>query len=152
MDRASHDRTGMQAIFCCLKTWILARKGGITGKYLEGKWVPCIIIQAPYSVLPMIISSAAPRSQTSGCKMGTLFSESSVYCTRHGWHSGAVCRTGRSKTSRAPYYQAAGIDPGSTGFLIHGDLWTGNALADRDGNPAIIDPAAHYGWRKQNWR
>lgn len=30
--------------------------------------------------------------------------------------------------------------------LIHGDLWSGNALTTEDGAPAIIDPAAHYGW------
>jgi fructosamine-3-kinase len=30
--------------------------------------------------------------------------------------------------------------------LIHGDLWSGNAMTDRDGGPAIIDPAAHFGW------
>ena len=30
--------------------------------------------------------------------------------------------------------------------LLHGDLWTGNAMCDDSGNPAIIDPAAHYGW------
>ncbi|MCJ7701874.1 MAG: fructosamine kinase family protein [Anaerolineales bacterium] len=30
--------------------------------------------------------------------------------------------------------------------LIHGDLWSGNALTTADGSPAIIDPAAHYGW------
>jgi fructosamine-3-kinase len=30
--------------------------------------------------------------------------------------------------------------------LIHGDLWSGNAMTDSRGSPAIIDPAAHYGW------
>jgi fructosamine-3-kinase len=30
--------------------------------------------------------------------------------------------------------------------LIHGDLWSGNALTDAAGQPALIDPAAHYGW------
>lgn len=30
--------------------------------------------------------------------------------------------------------------------LIHGDLWSGNAISDSEGGPAIIDPAAHYGW------
>jgi fructosamine-3-kinase len=30
--------------------------------------------------------------------------------------------------------------------LIHGDLWTGNVHAGRDGRPAIIDPATHFGW------
>ena len=36
--------------------------------------------------------------------------------------------------------------PEQPASLIHGDLWTGNAMTDREGNPAIIDPAAHYGW------
>jgi fructosamine-3-kinase len=30
--------------------------------------------------------------------------------------------------------------------LLHGDLWSGNAIVDSDGNPAMIDPATHYGW------
>jgi len=30
--------------------------------------------------------------------------------------------------------------------LIHGDLWHGNVIADAHGAPALIDPAAHYGW------
>lgn len=30
--------------------------------------------------------------------------------------------------------------------LIHGDLWSGNVIADERGSPAIIDPATHYGW------
>jgi len=30
--------------------------------------------------------------------------------------------------------------------LIHGDLWSGNAITDSNGAPAIIDPAVHYGW------
>ena len=30
--------------------------------------------------------------------------------------------------------------------LIHGDLWSGNAISGPQGEPALIDPAAHYGW------
>lgn len=30
--------------------------------------------------------------------------------------------------------------------LLHGDLWSGNAITDQHGAPALIDPAAHYGW------
>lgn len=30
--------------------------------------------------------------------------------------------------------------------MIHGDLWSGNAISDAIGAPAMIDPAAHYGW------
>jgi protein-ribulosamine 3-kinase len=36
--------------------------------------------------------------------------------------------------------------PAQPASLIHGDLWSGNALADEKGEPAIIDPAAHFGW------
>lgn len=31
---------------------------------------------------------------------------------------------------------------------VHGDLWSGNVLADRDGRPWLIDPAAHGGHRE----
>jgi fructosamine-3-kinase len=31
---------------------------------------------------------------------------------------------------------------------LHGDLWRGNALADRHGTPWLIDPAAHGGHRE----
>ncbi len=30
--------------------------------------------------------------------------------------------------------------------LIHGDLWSGNAMTGPEGEPALIDPAVHYGW------
>ena len=39
--------------------------------------------------------------------------------------------------------ELAPLQPAS---LIHGDLWSGNAMTDAKGAPAIIDPAAHYGW------
>lgn len=36
--------------------------------------------------------------------------------------------------------------PEQPASLLHGDLWSGNAISDSDGNPALIDPAVHYGW------
>ena len=36
--------------------------------------------------------------------------------------------------------------PPQSPALIHGDLWSGNALCGPDGEPALVDPAAHYGW------
>jgi protein-ribulosamine 3-kinase len=36
--------------------------------------------------------------------------------------------------------------PWQPASLLHGDLWTGNAIADENGKPAIIDPAVYYGW------
>lgn len=32
--------------------------------------------------------------------------------------------------------------------LLHGDLWSGNYLADENGNSVIIDPAVYYGHRE----
>lgn len=36
--------------------------------------------------------------------------------------------------------------PEQPASLLHGDLWSGNALTDAHGGPALIDPAAHFGW------
>jgi protein-ribulosamine 3-kinase len=36
--------------------------------------------------------------------------------------------------------------PEQPASLIHGDLWSGNTISDAQGKPALIDPAAHYGW------
>lgn len=36
--------------------------------------------------------------------------------------------------------------PEQPASLIHGDLWSGNAIADARGTPAMIDPAVHFGW------
>ncbi len=36
--------------------------------------------------------------------------------------------------------------PAQPASLLHGDLWSGNALTEASGGPAIIDPAAYYGW------
>ena len=36
--------------------------------------------------------------------------------------------------------------PEQPASLIHGDLWSGNAMTGSAGEPAIIDPAAHFGW------
>jgi fructosamine-3-kinase len=36
--------------------------------------------------------------------------------------------------------------PQQPASLIHGDLWGGNAISDAAGQPALIDPAAHYAW------
>lgn len=36
--------------------------------------------------------------------------------------------------------------PPQSPALIHGDLWGGNAVTGPRGEPALIDPAAHFGW------
>lgn len=36
--------------------------------------------------------------------------------------------------------------PEQPASILHGDLWSGNSMTDAKGQPAIIDPAAYYGW------
>ena len=36
--------------------------------------------------------------------------------------------------------------PSQPASLIHGDLWSGNIHTGPQGEPVLIDPAAHYGW------
>ncbi len=36
--------------------------------------------------------------------------------------------------------------PSQPASLIYGDLWSGNAITGPAGEPALIDPAVHYGW------
>lgn len=35
--------------------------------------------------------------------------------------------------------------------LLHGDLWSGNWLADKNGSAWFIDPATHYGFRESDF-
>jgi len=36
--------------------------------------------------------------------------------------------------------------PCQPAVLLHGDLWSGNVICGPQGEPALIDPAAYYGW------
>ena len=43
-------------------------------------------------------------------------------------------------------HSLASLVPEQPASMLHGDLWSGNAISDAQGGPAIIDPAAYYGW------
>lgn len=60
---------------------------------------------------------------------------------RRGLLSGADVNQVERLAARLPL-----LIPDQPASLVHGDLWTGNAMTDRDGKPAIIDPAVHFGW------
>jgi fructosamine-3-kinase len=40
------------------------------------------------------------------------------------------------------------IIPSEKPALIHGDLWSGNFMVNKDGSPCLIDPAVYYGHRE----
>lgn len=42
------------------------------------------------------------------------------------------------------------IFPNEKPALLHGDLWSGNIIKGKDGNPALIDPAVYYGHREMD--
>lgn len=59
--------------------------------------------------------------------------------------NGLLCRADEDKIERLVSQLRERI-PSQPASLLHGDLWSGNALSDSSGAPAIIDPAAHFGW------
>lgn len=54
--------------------------------------------------------------------------------------------TGDAKKVENIAHRLEELIPKQPASLLHGDLWSGNALTDAQGMPALIDPAAHYGW------
>ncbi len=60
---------------------------------------------------------------------------------KHGLLSATEVHLAERLAERLP-----GLVPAQPASIIHGDLWSGNALADSSGAPALIDPAAYYGW------
>ncbi|MGB3465835.1 MAG: fructosamine kinase family protein [Cyclobacteriaceae bacterium] len=53
-----------------------------------------------------------------------------------------------AKRFRYLYSQLPGLLVEEPASLLHGDLWSGNFIADADGNPCLIDPAVYYGNRE----
>ena len=58
-----------------------------------------------------------------------------------GWLSSDEIRQVIRLANRLPE-----LIPPQPASLLHGDLWSGNLITDARGQPALIDPAAHFGW------
>ena len=43
------------------------------------------------------------------------------------------------------------IIPKTDPSLIHGDLWSGNLISDKNNYPVLIDPAVYYGHPEMDW-
>ena len=41
--------------------------------------------------------------------------------------------------------------PNTKPSLIHGDLWSGNLISDKNNEPVLIDPAVYYGHPEMDW-
>jgi fructosamine-3-kinase len=64
---------------------------------------------------------------------------------RRGHATDELTRLGESLLDRLDDLLDAGDEPAC---LLHGDLWSGNFLADDAGAPVLIDPAAYHGQRE----
>ena len=53
-----------------------------------------------------------------------------------------------SKKFESIYSKLPSLLPEEKPSLLHGDLWSGNLLADEKGEPCLIDPAVYYGNRE----
>ena len=54
------------------------------------------------------------------------------------------------KKFRAIYPRLHEFFPKERPSLLHGDLWSGNVMADSHGFPALIDPAVYFGNREMD--
>ncbi|NLT05979.1 MAG: fructosamine kinase family protein, partial [Solirubrobacterales bacterium] len=61
---------------------------------------------------------------------------------------GALDATGVAAVERVCHRLPELAGPAEPPARLHGDLWSGNVLADRAGRPHLIDPAAHGGHRE----
>ncbi len=60
-------------------------------------------------------------------------------------HRGALQRQGEELLAHLDRLLG---DHAPTPSLLHGDLWSGNTMVDREGRPVLIDPAVYYGDRE----
>jgi len=56
-----------------------------------------------------------------------------------------LLEAGHARQFEKLYKKLEDIFPIETPSLLHGDLWSGNFLADETGNPVLIDPAVYFG-------
>ncbi|TDQ17577.1 fructosamine-3-kinase [Algoriphagus boseongensis] len=54
------------------------------------------------------------------------------------------------KNFQAIYPKLDSLFPKEKPALLHGDLWSGNVICDREGKPCLIDPAIYYGHREMD--
>jgi fructosamine-3-kinase len=64
---------------------------------------------------------------------------------RENGHEGKLLRDGAKLLDRIEDFFVGYTPPPS---LVHGDLWSGNASCDADGEPVVYDPAVYYGDRE----
>ena len=63
-------------------------------------------------------------------------------------HSGALSAGGARAVEAVCERMGELAGPSETPARLHGDLWSGNVMADAHGAPVLIDPAAHGGHRE----
>jgi fructosamine-3-kinase len=57
---------------------------------------------------------------------------------------------GETRQLEEIYSRISNIFPPEPPSLLHGDLWAGNVMCDRSGQPVFIDPSVYYGHREMD--
>jgi fructosamine-3-kinase len=65
--------------------------------------------------------------------------------TRQALDAGGLDRDGAATLGRLAERMEDFCGPPSPPARLHGDLWSGNVMVDRDGRPWLVDPAAYGG-------
>jgi fructosamine-3-kinase len=88
---------------------------------------------------------AAPPADGSRLTVSGLYSLRIEDLARQALETGAIQRGDAAAISRAAEEIDRFSGPPVPPVRLHGDLWTGNIIADRDGRPWLIDPAPYGG-------
>lgn len=75
-----------------------------------------------------------------------FFAEFRLYFQAHLAHHNKLLDSYDTRQVEAICQHLPNLIPSQPASLLHGDLWSGNAITDLNGHPAIIDPAVYYGW------
>lgn len=88
-----------------------------------------------------------------GLQINTQTADGHDFFAQHRLLSQAQRATDRGLLSRQRFddvqaicAQLKNLLPDLPPVLVHGDLWSGNVIADDQGDPALIDPAPYWGW------
>lgn len=88
---------------------------------------------------------AAPPEDSPGLTPSGLYSFRIEDLARQALAAGAIQREGAAAISRVADDVDRFSGPPVPPARLHGDLWSGNVIADRDGRPWLIDPAPYGG-------
>jgi fructosamine-3-kinase len=91
-----------------------------------------------------------PQSNKTHSDWPSFFIEERLEKQHHLARDQYLIDTPTSSMLDALYFKLDQYFPREQAAFLHGDLWSGNFMCDRDGMPAIMDPAVYFGHREMD--